>query len=377
MDTHELLEFQWPYLLACLPQLPLDASARQYGAITRRREVDSASTLLRVALAYGFCGLSLRQAAAWAQAAGVADISDVALLKRLRKAAPWLGYLLSAKLAESAPLPLVEANGRRIRLVDATTIRQPGSRGTDYRLHLGYDLTGQVFNHLELTDSRGGESLTRFTFVPNELVLADRGYSHRPGLYHVLKSGADFLVRLSWAIIPLQTRDGKPFDLLAALLELPDAQPQAFELQVAASPKASQPAFPVTLIAIRRSEAAADETRRRILIDHSNQRGQLQPRTLEMASYVCLLTSLTPAQLAAAAALELYRFRWQAELVFKRLKSLQALGVLPAKDPALVQTIVYAKLLAALILDDFTGKFLSFFPWGYRVARTPALDLAH
>jgi len=375
MNAQELLEYQWPYLLGCLPPLPLDESARQYGALSRRREVDSASTLLRLALAYGFCGLSLRQAAAWAQASGIAVLSDVALLKRLRNAAPWLGYLFFAKLAETAALPQLNPLGRRIRLVDATTISQPGSQGTDYRLHLSYDLVRQAFDHLELTDSKGGESLTRFTFAAGDLVVGDRGYSHRPGLYYVVKAGADFLVRLSWAIIPLQTLAGEPFDLLRTLRGLPEAQPQAFPLQVAAAPKAGLPAFPVTLVAVRRSEASADETRRRILIDHTNQRGQLQPRTLEMAGYVCLLTSLNPAQLSAADALELYRFRWQAELVFKRLKGLLALGVLPAKDPALVRTIIYAKLLAALILDDYTGQFLRFFPWGYRVVRTPPLGL--
>ena len=192
MDITELLEYQWPYLLGCLPSLPLEESAVQYGALLRRREVDSASTLLRLAMAYGFCGLSLRQAAAWAQAAGIAVISDVALLKRLRRAAPWLGYLFSAKLAESAPPPQLEPVGRRIRLADATTISKPGSKGTDYRLHLGYDLLRQTCDHLELTTSKGGESLKRFAFAPQDLVVADRGYSHRAGLYHVLKSGADF-----------------------------------------------------------------------------------------------------------------------------------------------------------------------------------------
>ena len=38
------------------------------------------ATLLRLALAYGGCGLSLRQTAAWAAAQGVAELSDVALL---------------------------------------------------------------------------------------------------------------------------------------------------------------------------------------------------------------------------------------------------------------------------------------------------------
>jgi hypothetical protein len=376
MDTQELLLHEWPYLLGCLPEQHLDESARGYGALSRRREVDSASTLLRLAMAYSCCELSLRQTAAWATAAGIADISDVALLKRLRNAGPWLGHLLAIKLADLAPPLLLEAAGHRIRLVDATAISQPGSHGTDYRLHLGYDLGRQTFDFLEFTNHKGGETLTRFAFAPGELVLADRGYSHRRGLYSVVQAGAEFLVRLSWAAIPLQTLAGEPFDLLAALRELPEAAPQSFALQVTAAPKLGLPAFPVTLVAVRRSEASADETRRRILVHQTNQRYKLQQRTLEMADYVCLLTSLGQEQLSAAKALELYRFRWQIELAFKRLKSLLALGDLPAKDPALVHTIIYAKLLAALILDDYTGRYLGFFPWGYRVARTPPVLLA-
>jgi len=66
-----------------------------------------------------------------------------------------------------------------------------------------------------------------------------------------------------------------------------------------------------------------------------------------------------------AAALELYRFRWQIELAFKRLKSLLSLDQLPAFDEQLVRTIIYAKLLAALILSDYRDSYLNFFPWGY------------
>jgi len=67
MEPQELMELQWPYLLGCLPEQDLEGSAREWGAIVRLREVDSASTLLRLALAYGFCQMSLRQTAAWAE----------------------------------------------------------------------------------------------------------------------------------------------------------------------------------------------------------------------------------------------------------------------------------------------------------------------
>ncbi|MDI7094347.1 IS4 family transposase, partial [Escherichia coli] len=65
----------------------LDASARNAGALARRREVRDAATLLRLGRAYGPGGMSLREVTAWAQLHDVAAVSDGALLKRLRKAA--------------------------------------------------------------------------------------------------------------------------------------------------------------------------------------------------------------------------------------------------------------------------------------------------
>lgn len=60
----------------------LDTSARNAGALTRRREIRDAATLLRLGLAYGPGGMSLREVTAWAQLHDVATLSDVALLKR-------------------------------------------------------------------------------------------------------------------------------------------------------------------------------------------------------------------------------------------------------------------------------------------------------
>ena len=79
-------------LLAKLPDaLDVEATARASGALKRRRGVRSATNLLRLALGYAVCGMSLRDAAAWAEIDEIAEVSDVALLNRLRKAAVWLG----------------------------------------------------------------------------------------------------------------------------------------------------------------------------------------------------------------------------------------------------------------------------------------------
>lgn len=278
-----------------------------------------------------------------------------------------MGHLLGIRLAERAAPPHLKDSEPRLRLVDATTISQPGSTGTDWRVHLGFNLRSLAIDHVELTDSSGGETLTRFQFAPGEVVLGERGYAHRRGLYSVRQQGGDFIVRLNWQNVPLQDNDGLQVDLLALLRSLPEVRAKSFDLQISPDPGAHIPALPVRLAAIRNSEAAAGENRKRILQQSSKKGKTPAPRTLEAAGYIFVVTSLADAQASAEQVLDLYRFRWQIELAFKRMKGLLELGVLPAKEPGLARTIIYSKLLAALLLDDFTERFLSISPWGYQL----------
>lgn len=362
MDAQTALEHEWPYLLSFFPEWSdLEASAFETGAIRRRRAVNEAAVLLRLALAYGFCGLSLRQTAAWAQFSGIADLSDVALLKRLRNAAPWLSHLLALKLAERAGAKPDPSSTRRLRLVDATAVSRPGSTGTDWRVHLAFDLSAWAIDQVQLTDAKGAEMLTRFQFSPGDIVLGDRGYGHRQGLESVLRAEADFIVRIGWQNLPLWNTAGQRFPVLPSLRTLPDAQPGSFPVRLSSAPTGP----PLRFVALRKSEASAEQAREKLLRQRRKKGKLPDPRSLEACGYVFVLTSLPAAEWPDAQVLECYRFRWQIELAFKRLKSILKLGVLPAKDPDLARTIVYSKLLAALMLDDYTERFLSFSPWGY------------
>jgi hypothetical protein len=376
MKATTALEHQWPFLLSFLPsEDALESSAFEHGAIRRRRGITSASDLLRLALVYACCGLSLRQTAAWAEAAGVASVSDVALLKRLRSASRWLGNVLGEKLAERAQTSAAVCTALHLRIVDATTVSQPGSTGTDWRLHLGFDLSRFAIDHLELTTVKGGETLKRFSVSRGEVLVGDRGYCHCKGMSSVLARGGDFLIRMNWQNVPLKHPDGEPFDLFPALRSIEEGEVGDFPVLVAPEGKGKIPPFPARLIAVRKSEPAAEAARRKALRERSRKCRTPDPRTLEGAGYVLVLTSLPASRLAAKDALEIYRLRWQIELVFKRMKSILDLGELPAKDPRLVQTYIYAKLIAALLLEELTESYLSFSPWGFKLNRSPPLSL--
>lgn len=369
MRYQKLFEFEWAYILKMLPEL--ESSAKEFGAIERRREIKSAEALLRLALVYGFCDRSLRETAAWGEASGVCNVSDVALLKRFRRCGQWLGSLVARKIAERSEWS--GFNGELpIRIVDATTISLEGSKGTDWRIHLEFDLQRLAIKDIELTDARQGESLKRFQWEPGELVLADRGYAHREGLFSVARCGAYFLVRLNWRNVPLETVNGETFDLLGFLRSLPDASAQ--EAAVVIRDRNGQ-ALPCRLIAIRKSESAAARSRAKTIRERKRKCRTIDPRTLETAGYTFLLTSLPSSSITAEEALELYRFRWQIEIAFKRLKSLVHIDHLKAKEPALVRTYLLAKLLGALLVEDLTERYISFSPWGYPIRRFHATCL--
>jgi hypothetical protein len=253
----------------------------------------------------------------------------------------------------------------RLRLVDATTVSVPGSTGADWRVHMGFDLERLAIDQVELTDYRRGETLRRFEVRAGELLIGDRGYAHRSGMAAVRESGGHFLVRLNWSSVPLQDRDGVRFDLMEALRQIPDAQAVEFPVQTAPHLKAKLGPIPARLIAVRKSEVAAEANRRRIRHQQSRKQKSTDARTLETASYTFILTSLPDSLLTANQLMELYRFRWQIELAFKRLKSVLNLDEMPARDPDLCRSFLYSKLLAALLLDDLSERFLSFSPWGY------------
>ena len=350
----EILD-HWPEVSARFPaDFDVEATARSRGAFTRVREIKNAKTLLRLALAYGGLGMSLRETCAWAEAGGIASLADPSLLERLCKAAPWLGDIVAALIAEQAKVPAGRWAGYRLRALDGTSICQPGADRTTWRLHVGYDLaTGQV-DQLELTDLHGAENLQRLTYRPGDIVLADRCYARPRDLRPVIDAGADFIVRTGWNSLRLLQPNGEIFDLFAALAALAEqegeVQVRIHEGTVAAAPL-------ILRLVIRRKDPEQAEAELKRLRKDAKKRGkQPDPRSLEAAKYILLLTSLPIDVFSPNDILTLYRFRWQIELAFKRFKSLAGLDALPAKNPELARAWIYARLIVAIIAEQIAGQ---------------------
>ena len=128
----------WTQMCARIP-IDVEELAQETKALQRKREVKSALDLLRLVLAYSVCDWSLRLAGgAWAAVIGLGRLSDVAVRKRLCNSLRWLGCIIGAWLQQRQSRLAGQVGC--VRLIDACTVSQPGSRGTDWRLHAKFDL---------------------------------------------------------------------------------------------------------------------------------------------------------------------------------------------------------------------------------------------
>lgn len=360
MDDNTLPE-EWKILRRWLPG-DLDARAKRHEFFRRDRGLTDGESWLRLILMHVAGGLSLEQTAMRARELGLAEISGVALFKRLRKAEAWLRDLCQHLLAEQQRRlgKCVWPSEYRVRVIDATDVQEPGSTGTDWRVHYSIRLPELICDHYELTGRDGGEKLGRFDFSKGELVLADRGYSHRTGAAKVLNSGADLLLRLAPSTLPVQALGGKVFDLLERLRRLPELGMGEWRVQFEHEGKI----YPLRLCAIRKSRTATERARRKAARKARCNGKQPQAQSLELAGYTLVLTSL-PAKYSTRQVLELYRGRWQIELAFKRLKSLMGAGHVPKSDDRSSRSWMQAKLLTALLLERLLWEARVFSPWGY------------
>ncbi|HST12068.1 MAG TPA: IS4 family transposase [Terriglobales bacterium] len=323
--------------------------ALQSGAFERLREFSSPGVLLRTLLLHVARGYSLRETAVRAKLAQWADVSDVALLKRLRKSEDWLRSLCVELLRENSLNGGEEAASKRIRIVDGTIVKEPGRTGSQWRILYSLRLPSLRCDYFGVTATLGkgsGESLNRLTVHPQELILADAGYCSIAGIEHVQRRGADVLVRVNPQSFVAYSPNGRRISLLPRLRIL-SKEGQHAEWRVVLHGQDSS--FAGRLCAVRKSSRSIQQAHRRLHRRASKKQMSTRPGTFEFAKYVLVFT--TRFRGSTTEVLELYRRRWQIELLFKRLKSLMLIGHVPKHDARSSRAWLYGKLFVALLTE--------------------------
>jgi hypothetical protein len=341
---------------------------RSAGAVARLRGFNSLNNLLRTLLLHVGCGWSLRETAVQAKLAGIADVSDVTLLNRLRQAESWLRQLCQQLWIDNGVNLEPALKGRPVRLLDATVVKEPGKTGGQWRIHYSIRLPSLECDHFALTPVKGkntGEKFGRFKFRAGELVLADAGYCDPPGIATVVAQGADVCVRLNRASLRLVDEKGHPLALLRKIGTLRRAG-QAAEWP--AWVQSGEVEIPGRLCGLRKSEDAIQRAHRRLERKQQDGKAKVTPESREFACYVLVFTTLPKSVATARQVMECYRLRWQIELTFKRLKSIVQLGHVPKQDDRSSRAWLYGKLFVALLSQKLARIGSAVSPWGYCLA---------
>lgn len=331
---------------SCLPELPEDywELAIEFKAFSRARQIKSPAQLLQVVFCY--CGIDqvLREVAGNVTLLEE-RISDTAIQRRLKACLPWVKVLLERMMGAAAG-PLLEG-GRRLVVIAGSTVPGPGAKGTWYRLHIAMDLVKLQLLHGAVTDKHEGEQLGYYPLQEGDVVVVDRGYNQAKGLIEQADKGVSVVLRYNPHSLNVYDAAGEKIDL--------------YERRRATAE--STACLPVRVReggayiegyvhACRLPPEQAAEARRRVRAAAKKKGRAVRQRTVVLAEWVLIFTTLAPELLSTAAITALYRIRWQVELAIKRLKSLLDIDRLRAREhSALGELYLHGKLLYAWVVE--------------------------
>jgi hypothetical protein len=309
-----------------LQDLPPETApmARECKAFVRAKKVTTPEQLLRVVFFY--CGLDKP----WREVAGTftalsESITDPSVAERLRACGPWVQAVRRRRLplSQGAALPA----GRRLVVMDASSMQAPGATGTDHRLPIARDLLSLQCIEVLVSDVHTGETLTHCTLGPGEVAVADRGDAQCQGMSAAVTQGADLIVRLNPFRVVLGDAAGAPLELCTALKRQNMATLRTLPvvLRAAGGPQEVRG----WVHAYRLNAAQAGRARQKCRQGHK--KGTPSAASLFVAGWVLVCTTLAPAGRSAQTIMALYRCRWHVELAIKRWKRVLDVDALRAK----------------------------------------------
>lgn len=337
-----------------------EEAAKETGAFSRSRKIKNPEELLRLNLLYLTNGGSFGKTSAMLKLTEENSLNKNAVYERILKSTEWLQWLcqnLCRNEGFLAPLPQWLEN-RRVCLVDASDESKPGSKGADYRLHYLVELFQLSMIEMHLTSEKEGEKISRYTKIrKGDIILGDRAYGTLKGISYVTDKEADYILRLRANAFKLYKESGEEIFLPDSLQGLEEGE----SISLSCFYKGGNVLKPIRICAVKKSKEAEENGIRQIKKSNSKKmRGKVSPLQKQFNGYVIVATSL-PEEIEAGKIMELYRMRWQIELVFKRFKSIFHYDEIPSKNEKTAYAWFYGKLLIAAICESLVNQG-RFFP---------------
>ena len=334
-----------------------EEKARELKALTRSRKIGTASELLKMNLLHLTSGGSFGGTSAMLKITEGISLNKNAVYERVCKSADWLEWMCVNFCRESGIL--VEKpkwlESWRVKVADATDEPVRGSNKADYRLHCMMDLFTLEAVETNLTTAKRGETMTNFNNIEKgDIIMGDRVYGTLNSIKHILSKQGEFCLRLRIGAFNLYDETGVKVDLMELLPEIAENESKGFNLYY----KDKDVLKPIFICAYRKDKTHHERSLWNVKRSNSNSngrnmRGKVSQRQAFYSQFVIVATSLCE---PAERIMELYRMRWQIELLFKRFKSLFDYDEMPSKKEKSVKAWFYGKLLLAAICEALVNE---------------------
>jgi hypothetical protein len=209
----------------------------------------------------------------------------------------------------------------------------------------------------KITAQKIGETLINFEIKKNWLVLADRIYGTLNGIEHCLKAEANFILRLRYNAFKMYDENGEDINLLDKLKSVKSDFASEIEVYVKL---AELGLTKLRVCVIKIPDDKLEKVDRRNKRRDSKKQRVTSKEALAMSHYVVVITAL-PSTICANDIILLYRYRWQVEIYFKRLKSILDFGNVPLHREDSIYTWLNGKLLISLLIEQMMSE-VSFSP---------------
>ena len=349
---NQVFSAEWDKKIAsCLPK-NLDEQFKASGSFKRFRGICDAIKMLRAYLAYALYQFSFIDLTIIAKAIGLANMSDTSWRKRLLKIIPFLEIIISFMLKSFVKTNMLQDNTPRLMLVDATNVRLQGKDQHLERIHVCFDLNNNRIDQLKVTDEHIAESLAHFSMKPGQIFTGDCAYGTVNNCAYTIRQGADFILRITPQNFPIYDINGNRIDYKTLR---PVGKEQTRETRCFIKEKTKHGkilnTYLVRFIVGRIPKDKVKAAQKRKNSKAKKKQNKIKAETIQNAGFVFLVTSLTEESYGVNAILELYRSRWQIELLFKCFKQNLKIKTIRIASPKYARAMVYLWLIIFLITE--------------------------
>jgi hypothetical protein len=338
---------------------------RATGFVQRRSKMSGAQLVKTVVLGWAAQpDAPLSELAHGSARLGV-PISEAGLHQRINE--PAVGFLKAlfaesmARFREQARLPKgVLSHFSQVNIIDSSLVSLPDELQAEFKgfntpgsaaaakLQLSFDYLTGDFNALQVEHGRTPDQICSLPLryaSSTSLSLFDLGFVKFNLLQALTAQGAFLVTRLATRIVVYRhVEDQHPLDLAEFLREQADHG----EVEVYIGLKKQ---VRVRLIFQKVPPAVLEERRRKVKRTAQRKQHGLTAKQLALQAWNLFITNVPAGWLDSQQALQLYRVRWQIELLFKLWKSQAKLSQVGRYRHARVVCQLYARLIGLVLFN--------------------------